>query len=57
MSNRTSFIHQWHPQFEGIKDYEYQKQRRMNLDYFENTHSIIRNKVGWGDLGEDKTRI
>ncbi|MDD5193685.1 MAG: galactosyltransferase-related protein [Candidatus Nanoarchaeia archaeon] len=44
----TSYIHQWHPRYEGVKA-EDKPQIEKNLAYLRNSHTIKRNLFGWGD--------
>jgi len=52
ISGEASFIHQWHPMFEGLEGHDHQKQRMKNLEYFRKNNSIKRNPEGWGKIPE-----
>jgi glycosyltransferase involved in cell wall biosynthesis len=47
ISKSTSYIHLWHPKYHGAKNYQ---QIEKNIEYLSNTHSIVRNKDGWGEI-------
>jgi glycosyltransferase involved in cell wall biosynthesis len=47
ISDRARFLHQWHPKGEGVADWVASRDR--NKKYFEQTTTIIRNKVKWGE--------
>ena len=47
ISKKTSYIHQWHPKYWGVKNHD---QIEENREYFKNSHSIVRNKDGWGEI-------
>jgi hypothetical protein len=47
ISDRTSYVHQWHPKYEGLNENE-KKQIEKNIEYFEITDTLSRNKNGWG---------
>lgn len=47
ITNRTSYIHQWHTR---VENKEFKKQVEINEKYLHNNHSIMRNKEGWGKI-------
>jgi len=51
ITSKTSYIHQWHPRWEGteLKSLE-DKQYKKNFNYYLDNNSIIRNKDGWGKI-------
>ena len=50
ISGRTSHIHQWHTQHEGVKDSNgFEEQVEKNKEYFFGNNSIVRNLGGWGN--------
>ena len=49
VSSKTSHIHQWHPQHEGVKNTKgFEDQVKKNEIYLRENNSIIRNPNGWG---------
>lgn len=49
ITSKSSYLHQWHPRYEGVKKKDYKKQIEKNQDYLNKNNSIVRNKEGWGD--------
>jgi glycosyltransferase involved in cell wall biosynthesis len=47
MSKQISYVHLWHPKYQGAKNYQ---QIETNEKYLRNNHSIFRNKDGWGEI-------
>jgi predicted glycosyltransferase involved in capsule biosynthesis len=45
----TSYIHQWHPRYDGIKKEE-RFQIMKNKEYLNKSYSLKRNRFGWGEL-------
>lgn len=43
-------LHQWHSKYEGVKNLDFKKQLNWNTEYFNNTHSLVRNNKNWGTL-------
>ena len=52
MGEEMSYLHQWHPKFEGVPSAEADGAAARNWMYLEETHSILRNGARWG-LGTD----
>ncbi|MBW2977309.1 glycosyltransferase [Candidatus Woesearchaeota archaeon] len=50
ISYKTSFLHQWHPEFEGVKNRNLKRQIEKNREYLRNNNLIVRNKEGWGKI-------
>ena len=46
MEDQTSYIHQWHPKFEGVAE-EDKSLIEKNAQYYHSTHTILRNKNPW----------
>ena len=46
-SDKTSYIHQWHPKYEGLDENE-KKQIEKNREHFKTADTLWRNKNGWG---------
>jgi len=49
ISDRTSYLHQYHPKFEGLSEDE-KKQIEKNKEYKNKAYNIKRNLSGWGEL-------
>lgn len=49
ISDRTFYLHQWHPRREGVKGDALAEAVQRNKDYFKATRSLVRNLAGWGD--------
>lgn len=53
ISDKTSFVHQWHPLYGGEKNVQiYKKQIKKNWEYFKKSKSIARNKKDWGQIDQ-----
>jgi len=50
MQDKSSYLHQWHPRYEGVKIPNYKKYIKENKKYLTNNYSIVRNKNGWGEI-------
>ena len=48
--DRTYYLHQWHPKFEGVANFDMDAIRERNRVYYESAMSIVRNPDRWGDL-------
>jgi len=46
----SSYIHQWHPRHEDVQTEGYEEQFETNTKHLVTTHSIIRNRDGWGEI-------
>lgn len=47
ISDRTSYMHQWHPRYEGLDENE-KKQIEKNIEHFKIADTLLRNKNEWG---------
>jgi hypothetical protein len=45
---RSFYLHQWHPKYEGLEDAERKRVVARNDAYFFRTRTILRNDDGWG---------
>ncbi len=50
IADRAFYLHQWHEQFEGLQKDKVNKTIQRNQKYYNNNHSIIRNKDNWGGV-------
>lgn len=49
ISEIATTLHQWHPKYQGCpQGIEFDALLKKNVEYFENTTSLVRNKQGWG---------
>lgn len=49
ISDKSTILHQWHPKYEGCPGgAELEAIRARNLDYFQRTTSLARNRASWG---------
>ncbi len=46
--DRSFYLHQWHPKYEGVRDEATEELVRSNRAYFRSNHTIIRNDDDWG---------
>ncbi len=47
ISDRASYLHQWHPKYEGL-DEKKENIIKRNRNYFKRINSVLRNESGWG---------
>lgn len=48
VANRTYYLHQWHPRYEGVQSVTLNQTIQRNVEYFNRTRSLKRNPEGWG---------
>ena len=49
LSDKTSFIHQWHPKHQGFDESTINEHLKKNTKYFLSNDTIVRNKEKWGE--------
>ena len=49
LSDKTSFIHQWHPKHQGFDESTINENLKKNTKYFLSNNTIVRNKEKWGE--------
>ncbi len=58
ISNKSAYYHQWHPKFEGVKNYKnYLKVIKRNERYLFCKHPITRNRKKWGEVDPSLEKI
>lgn len=48
VADRTYYLHQWHPRYEGVQSDTLEQTIQRNLDHFKRMRSLKRNPEGWG---------
>ena len=56
LKDRSFYLHQWHPKFAGVLSPELEEARHRNYRYFQTSHSIVRNRDGWGEPHDSPRR-
>ncbi|MBU0958233.1 MAG: glycosyltransferase [Nanoarchaeota archaeon] len=52
ITEKTSYLHQWHPYHEEktVSEEQLEKERNIKKEYFDKNNSVLRNPEGWGEL-------
>jgi glycosyltransferase involved in cell wall biosynthesis len=48
ISDRSFYLHQWHPKYEGVQGPSLERTIALNNEYFLRNHTIARNRDEWG---------